>query len=222
MELSINNASKKFGKKNIFNDLNLNIRTGEIIGLFGKNGAGKSTFLKMIFGLISGSSIDIRIDDKVILPSQVIPQKIISYLPQERFLPVSTRVRDIIPMYFRDSETLDKIFYTPWIPDIEGLKFGSLSEGQKKYVEILLISHLDHPFMILDEPFSMVDPKFSELLKTILSNLNKDKGILITDHYYEDVLQISDRNYLMKDGGIYNVVGEKELIDLGYLSNREK
>lgn len=220
MELKIRKASKRFGNKEIFKNINLDLKKGEIVGLFGRNGSGKSTLLKMIFGLLVGDSLEIQLEDRVLPVQDVIPKKIISYLPQGRFLPMGMKVREIVSMSFTDGETLDKIFYSPSMAEIEKRRYGELSEGEKKYIEILLIAHLSHPFMMLDEPFSMVDPKNAEIIKELLQNLKNTKGIIITDHYYRDVLQISDRNYLINDGQICTVEGAEELKGLGYLSSR--
>lgn len=65
-------------------------------------------------------------------------------------------VRDIIPVFFEDGEDQDKIFYAPLVGDFEKRKIGELSMGERRYFELLLISNLDHPFLMLDEPFSMI------------------------------------------------------------------
>ena len=221
MQLQISKAAKSFGSKIIFNDLSLTINTGEVLGLFGRNGTGKSTLLKIIFGVLQPDSLLLKIDHQSVSAKSVIKERLIAYLPQDRFLPNQLSVRKIIPMYFQEEKVLDDLFYAPGIAAMETLPYGKLSEGQKKYLELLLLSHLDHPFMMLDEPFSMIDPKHKDLIKGLLSSLKRTKGILVTDHYYQDVLDISGRNYLIKDGTIHLAKGEKELRQNGYLPKRQ-
>ncbi|WP_367391489.1 ATP-binding cassette domain-containing protein [Lewinella sp. LCG006] len=222
MKLQIAEASKSYGRRLLFKDLSLEIEIGEIVGLFGRNGSGKSTLLKMMFGVLGADSLVIKIDGRRVPAKKVIRDKVVAYLPQDRFLPNQMSVRNIIPMYYKDEETLDKVFYAPGISSFDKLKYGELSEGQKKYLEIVLLSHLDHPFMMLDEPFSMIDPNYKDLIKALLMKLKKTKGILVIDHYYQDILNISDRNYLLKNGALNEVEGEEALQKNGYLSNRMK
>jgi ABC-type multidrug transport system ATPase subunit len=219
MKLEVDNVIKAFGKHKVLNNCSLQINQNEIVGLFGRNGSGKSTLLKLIFGTLKAQSIKIRINSELIQPEKIIPQKCIAYLPQFNFLPQNLKVRDIIPIYFEDGDKQDKIFYAPKIASFEKLKPGELSMGQLKYFEILLISHLNHPFVMLDEPFSMIDPLFKDLIKEQLIELKKTKGILITDHYYKDVLQITDRNYLLKNGKMVNILDKSDLNQHGYLTN---
>ena len=142
----------------------------------------------------------------------------ISYLPQDSFLPQDLKVRDVIPLYYRDGEAQDKIFYDPRIAKFERQKIGTLSLGERRYFEIVLISRLPHPFLLLDEPFSMVEPLYQDLIKELLYSLKKQKGIIITDHYYENVLQISDRKMMIKDGESIEIENDIDLIENGYLA----
>lgn len=220
MILKVAAATKSFGKMKILRSANLQLASGEIVGLFGRNGSGKSTLLKMIFGKQKADSIDLSIDDKPYLPKKIIPRQLIAYLPQEHFLPTRVSVRKIITLcYAHSPEILDRIFYSPGIHEIEEILVGKLSQGQAKYLELLLIAYLNHPFLLLDEPFSMVDPKYVELIQELLLQLKPSKGILLTDHYYKNVLSVTDRNYLLKDGYINTVSGKEELKVNGYLKS---
>ena len=89
--------------------------------------------------------------------------------------------------------------------------------GQKRYLELLLVAHLPHPFLMLDEPFSMIEPLYKEVIQEFLISLKAKKGILLTDHYYTDVLKISDRNLVLVNGVSPLVQEEADLRDFGYL-----
>src|SRR5690606_31824204 len=94
--------------------------------------------------------------------------------------------------------------------------------GELRYLEFLLIAHLDHPFLMLDEPFSMIDPLYIEFMTQFLSTLKKEKGIIISDHYYSSVLEVSDTMFLINNGIRVDVNSEEDLMKYGYLSNYEE
>jgi ABC-type multidrug transport system, ATPase component len=223
--LHIQNVSKSFGKKKILKEVSLHFAQGEIVSLFGRNGCGKSTLLKILFGMLKADTIQLQIADKKIYPKEVIPNQWIGYLPQDNFLPKHLRVRDIIPLFHTDGNDQDRIFRAPFVEKIATRKIGTLSLGELRYLELLLVAHLPHPFLLLDEPFSMIEPLYKEVIKEFLSSLTETssaqvqpkKGILLTDHYYTDVLDISDRNLVMVDGVCKTAENLEDLKQLGYL-----
>ena len=216
-ELVINNISKKFKTKIVLSNISLRIKTGDILGIFGRNGCGKSTLLKILFGVLPSDTYDITLDNEYFNPSGNIKTMAISYLPQDSFLPNDLTVREVIPIYYKDGNAQDKIFYDPRIAKFERQKIGTLSLGEKRYLEILLISRLPHKFLMLDEPFSMVEPLFQDLIKKLLIELKKEKGIIITDHYYRNVFEVSDRKIIIKDGKAIEIKNEIDLLKNGYL-----
>ncbi|MGS2739772.1 ATP-binding cassette domain-containing protein [Sinomicrobium sp. M5D2P17] len=198
--LQIDMLSKSFGKKQILSDIGFTCSTGEIIGVFGRNGAGKSTLLKIIYGTLKADRICIKVNSNSVKARNIIPSKKIAYLPQNTFLPKELKVRDIIPFFFPEGEQQDRLFYSPLVVRFENLRVGKLSLGQLRYLEVLLIANLKHPFVMLDEPFSMIEPIYKDAIKEMLVALKQTKGIILTDHYYKDVLQVSNRNFLLKEG----------------------
>ena len=104
---------------------------------------------------------------------------------------------------------------------METTKVGNLSLGEQRYLQFLLIIHLNHPFVLLDEPFSMVEPVYREIIKEKIRELQVVKGFIITDHYYKDVLDIATKKLLMASGKIIPVNDEYDLAAAGYLSARQ-
>lgn len=206
----------------ILSDISLRIKTGEILGIFGRNGCGKSTLLKILFGTLSSDYENILIDNECFNTSRNIESMTISYLPQDSFLPKDLKVRDVIPIFYKDGNVQNKIFYDRRIAKFEKQRVGTLSLGERRYFEILLISRLPHQFLLLDEPFSMVEPLYQDSIKELLIGLKKEKGILITDHYYRNVLEVSDRKMIMKDGKLIELNNEIDLIENGYLPESRK
>ncbi|MEI8048548.1 MAG: ATP-binding cassette domain-containing protein [Bacteroidota bacterium] len=216
-ELIINKISKKFNERIVLSNISLRIKTGDILGIFGRNGCGKSTLLKILFGVLTADDQEILLNNECFNPASNIQLMNISYLPQDSFLPDNLTVREVIPLYYQDGEAQNKIFYDPRIAKIERQRIGSLSLGERRYFEILLISRLPHKFLMLDEPFSMVEPLFQDSIKELLTELKKEKGIIITDHYYRNVLDVSDRKMIIKDGKAIEIENESDLIENGYL-----
>lgn len=189
-ELKLYYARKNFGRKKVLLDVSFKLHKGEILGLFGKNGSGKSTLLNILFGTLKADAIDLRLNDQPLPTKTIIPQQYIGYVPQDNFLPKHLKVRDIIPLFYQDGESQDLIFRAPFIEKITTRKVGTLSMGELRYLELLLVANLNHPFLMLDEPFSMIEPLHKEKIKEFLISLKAKKGIILTDHYYEDVLSI--------------------------------
>jgi ABC-type lipopolysaccharide export system ATPase subunit len=125
-------------------------------------------------------------------------------------------------MYFPDGDVQNKIFYSPLIDKIENLKTGTLSLGELRYLEFLLIINLDHPFILLDEPFSMIEPLYKDAIKEIIKEYKKNKGFIITDHYYLDVLEVANKKMILKEGVSHEVLHLKDLVENGYLPSGDK
>ena len=83
------------------------------------------------------------------------------------------------------------------------------------------MGNLNHQFLLLDEPFSMIEPIYKDVIKGLLLELKKTKGIILTDHYYNDVLEITDKNFVIKDSKIIKILDKKDLVKYEYLRSNE-
>ena len=221
--LKVSSIQKNFGAKSILDEVDFELQTGEILGVFGRNGSGKSTLLKIIFGTQTAEAGRLKVNERyypvrknIWHKSRIIESQQIGYLPQFSFLPKGAKVWDVIPQYLKGQEQ-DLVFQAPRISKIAGRKIGELSLGERRYLEVLLVGNLGHPFLLLDEPFSMVEPLFKDLIHEFLISLKVKKGILITDHYYQDVWQLSDRKMVLTSGKLVPINELEELIQAGYL-----
>jgi len=207
------NIAKTIKKTKILHNITLEIKTGETVGLLGPNGAGKTTSFYTICGLISPSSGRILLDGKDItnLPLHKRALKGIGYLPQESSIFKDLSVEDNLMLaaqisikkrrdrYKKVNELLE-IFNIEPIRKRKGL---SLSGGERRRTEIAraLVSTPD--FLLLDEPFAGVDPIAVKDIQGIIKDLtSRNIGVLITDHNVRETLEICDRAYVMKAGGI--------------------
>ena len=216
--LEIKNLNKSFKEKQILKDLSFEFRTDETNVIFGRNGSGKSTLLKLIYGTLKPDNLELKINGELIKNNNVILDNRIGYLPQDNFLPKNLKVSEVIAMYF-SGDKQDKVFYAPRINTMQNRKIGQLSLGQRRYLEIVLLGNLDHKFLLLDEPFSMIEPLFIEIIKDFLNDLKKTKGIILTDHYYNDAMEIADKIFLIKEGNKIKINERKDLIDHGYITS---
>ena len=219
--LKVENIDKSYGKRSILKNIDLGCRVGEIIGIFGRNGSGKSTLLKIIFGTVKADSISIKIDSETFCQKAIIKSKKVGYLPQDTFLPKDRKVREIIPLFFPNGDDQNKIFYSPQVSNFEKTRVGELSLGQLRYLELLIIGNLNHKFLMLDEPFSMIEPIYKDVIKGLLLKLRETKGIILTDHYYNDVLKVADKTFVIKDAKKIEVFDKDDLIRHGYLKSNE-
>ncbi|SHI30569.1 ABC-type multidrug transport system, ATPase component [Mesonia phycicola] len=217
--LDIANLNKSYGKKTVLNNIKFSCQTGEIIGIFGRNGSGKSTLFKIIFGVTKADSIQLKINSNILPQKEVIASKKIGYLPQDSFLPKELKVRDVIPLFFSSEEQQDKVFYAPQVYSFDNVRVGELSLGQLRYLELLIFGNLNHPFILLDEPFSMIEPLYKEVIKEFLQEIKKTKGIILTDHYYNDVLGVTNRNFVLKDATLISINNKKDLEKFNYLTS---
>jgi ABC-type multidrug transport system ATPase subunit len=210
-------AEKSFKSKYILKSIEFECKEGEILGIFGQNGCGKSTLLKIIFGTLQFDKFEAFLNCDKYIPKLNIERKQIAYLPQHNILPINKKVRDIVSLFYPNPNIQDRILYNPKIASYSSKRFGELSEGEKRYFEIKLIGQLPHKVVIFDEPFSMIDPIEQELISELLINMKSDKCIIITDHYYRNVLNITDQNILIADGKSHKVNSVLDLREQGYI-----
>ncbi|WP_255485744.1 ATP-binding cassette domain-containing protein [Dyadobacter aurulentus] len=139
-----------------------------------------------------------------------------AYLPQKPFVPGHLEVKKAFMLY--KSQICEALNYFPEVEQLLSLRFDQLSGGQQRLIETIMVISSPSSFIILDEPFSNVMPLHIETVKAWLSVLKRSKGILVTDHYYRDVLTISDYIYLLNMDGRTIKLTEpiKQLKDFGY------
>lgn len=218
--LSVEAISHQFGSKPVLHNISFICEPGEILAIFGRNGSGKSTLLRILFGMLKIQKGALTLNSRLIRSN--IKEKAIAYSHQEVFLPVNITVREIIPLYFSNAEDQNRIFYAPGIAKLETSKIGQLSQGEQRYLQLLLVINLPHPFILLDEPFAMVDPLYRDLIKEKLIEVSSTKGIILTDHYYKDSWEVATKRLFLQEGILKDVFDLTQLIDLGYLSREGK
>ena len=211
--LKTENLKKSYSEKTVVDEININLKKGEIVGLLGPNGAGKTTTFYMITGMIRPSSGKIFFDDNNITntPMYQRARMGIGYLAQEPSifakLTVENNLRivleNILPSVQEQTELIDKLLIQFNIDHLRGNLGGSLSGGERRRVEICRTLALKPDFILLDEPFAGIDPIAVEDIQQVVTSLKEQNiGVLITDHNVRETLSITDRSYLLYSGKI--------------------
>lgn len=212
--LEVDSILYEVDKKVLLQDIYLQSETGTITGMLGLNGTGKSSLLKIIFGMLNCSNKSIRIDGKGLFNTSRNPETM-RYLPQVHFIPPFLTVKQV----FNDFECSFSAFihHFPNFEQHYHQRFKSLSGGEKRIIETYLILTAKTRFCLLDEPFSQLMPIHVETVKQIIHTEKTKKGILLTDHSYEDVLDVSDHLYLLANSSLTLVNSIEDLIAKGYI-----
>ncbi|HJO21233.1 MAG TPA: LPS export ABC transporter ATP-binding protein [Candidatus Marinimicrobia bacterium] len=211
--LSATNLKKQYGQKNVVNNIDINLKKGEIVGLLGPNGAGKTTTFYMITGMIRPSSGTILLDDSDItsLPMYKRARMGIGYLAQEPSIFGKLTVENnlkivletVLPKDVDQNNLIDELLDQFNITKLRNSLGSSLSGGERRRVEICRTLALNPDFVLLDEPFAGVDPiAVEDIQQMIMSLKEKNIGVLITDHNVRETLSITDRSYLLHSGEI--------------------
>lgn len=213
MKLETDNLVKIYNKRTVVKDVSFHISQGEVVGLLGANGAGKTTSFYMVVGIIRPHSGRIFIDkhDITFLPMYRRAREGIGYLPQEasvfRKMTVEENLMAVLQTIgiSRDvrAERVERLLADLRIQHIRKNRGYSLSGGERRRVEIARALATEPSFMLLDEPFAGVDPiAVIDIQEVIRELADRNIGILITDHNVRETLGITDRAYIMNDGEI--------------------
>jgi len=215
-QLSAHSLSKTYGKRAVVHDVSLEVMSGEVVGLLGPNGAGKTTCFYMIVGLIAADNGNVHMDQHD-LTHMAIHQRArlgLSYLPQEpsifRKLTVEENVRAILELKGYPPEEredhLSNLLEDLHVGHLRNAPAVSLSGGERRRVEIARALAINPRFILLDEPFAGVDPiAVLDIQKLVHFLVERDIGVLITDHNVRETLGICDRAYIINDGRVLTV-----------------
>lgn len=204
------------GNRTILENAYLQVRTGEVVALLGLNGSGKSSLLQMLYGTRKGTFRHVRFDGRPMEKAFLDP-KSVRYLPQFNFVPGYLSVRRV----FEDYKVAPSAFAADF-PDLAccvDARIRQLSGGERRLIEVYLMIRSQAAICLLDEPFSQLMPLHITRLKALIRQEVEcgGKGYVIADHMYRDLLQISDRICLLKDGYVSEMPSGKDLAESGYI-----
>jgi len=206
--------TKSYGRRVVVRHVDVEIRTGEVVGLLGPNGAGKTTTFYMVVGLTRPDSGQVFLggQDLTGLPMYLRAREGIGYLPQEasvfRKLSAEENVLAILETLglppaeqrARARALLDEL----GILAMARQPAYTLSGGERRRLEICRALSTRPAFILLDEPFAGIDPLAVQDIQTIIAQLkHRGIGVLITDHNVRETLKITDRAYILRDGEVF-------------------
>lgn len=213
-QLRAQNLVKTISRRRIVDGVSLAVETGEIVGLLGRNGAGKTTSFDMIVGLIRCDSGRVLIDEQDItrLPMHLRARLGLGYLPQEpsvfRKLSVFDNVLAILETRHdlsraQRSQLAGALLEELHISHLRSQLGISLSGGERRRVEFARALASEPQFLLLDEPFAGVDPLTIKDIQEVIRHLSeRGIGVLITDHKEREVLTTCNRIYVVDEGRI--------------------
>lgn len=219
--IEIKNVSKTYnGKKKVLKNVSFDINSGEIFAFIGHNGAGKTTMIKSIIGILDFEEGDILIDGKSIRKEPIECKKIMAYVPDNPDLYENMKAIDFINFICdiydvseskRRENTLKyaKMFE---IEDKLNDDIASFSHGMKQKVALIAALSHDPEILIMDEPFVGLDPKAVYDMKEIMRTMAKDgKTIFFSTHILDVAEKLCDRVAIINDGTIVKVGKMKDI-----------
>lgn len=192
---------KNYGKNQALKGLNLQIESGQIVGLLGPNGSGKTTLIKLANGLLTKNGGELYIDGKEV---GVETKKIVSYLLERTYLDVHSKVKDVIEFFkdfysdFEENRAYDMLSKLNINPND---KLKTMSKGTREKVQLILVMSRQAKLYFLDEPIGGVDPAARDyILNTIISNYNPEAAVIISTHLISDIEKVLDDVVMIKNG----------------------
>ena len=201
--LTVQNLSKRFGKKQVLNDISFNAKKGEVTALIGVNGIGKTTIMNCIAGLLPFDKGKVVIDD---MPARKVFAEKVSYITDSSIISPDQTVDEAIdfmrtfyPNWNRQKERHLLDFFHLNLKD----EVRALSKGNVAKLNLLLGMGLDTVYILMDEPFSGIDVfTREEIARVFTSDLLDGRGVLITTHEINDIEYIVDKAVLLNEGRV--------------------
>lgn len=215
MIFELDSVELYFKVKRILSGIYLKGETGKVTGILGSNGCGKSSLLNIAFGNLKPKYKLIKIDNTPILKPLYAAKKA-TLLPQYNFTPNQMKVKNAFSLF--NLSWVDFKNHFESIRFSENIKFNRLSGGERRLVETFIILKSKAPIAFLDEPFSHIAPLHVEKIKQIISEEKQQKVIIVTDHMYQHIIDISDTVYLLKNGCTKLINNLSELEDYKYVN----
>lgn len=224
MVLELRNIEKSFGEKKVLKGVSLRAESGKAFGLLGRNGAGKTTSIRILMNVFPAQSGEVLFDGKPIDYDKVK----FGYLPEERGLYPKKKIIDQL-VYFaelkgmRKSDAVKSVDY--WLERLDMKKYrnkrlDTLSKGNQQKIQLITALAHDPEIVILDEPFSGLDPVNAMLLKDVVNEtIKKGKIVLFSSHQMNYIEEFCD-NIAIINGGEVVLTGDLHEIKRNYPRNR--
>jgi ABC-2 type transport system ATP-binding protein len=209
MSICVEHVSKIFGSQLALNDVSFTVNSGEIVGLIGPNGAGKSTLMKIICALLTPASGEIKLNGVRITGDSTDIRRLLGYLPENNPLYTDLYVKEFLlyvsGLYDLGKKSKDRVKevvkLTGLEPDMHK-KIGVLSKGYRQRVGLAQAIIHNPEILILDEPTTGLDPNQIVEIRNLISDLGKQKTVILSTHIMQEVEAICQRVIIINKGQI--------------------
>jgi ABC-2 type transport system ATP-binding protein len=214
--IKVNHLQQSFGKKTVLDSITIEIHKNEICALVGRNGAGKSTFINSLLGLLPVKQGDITINGKAVTKKNTEWKKAIAYLPEKFMLyPMLTGLENIT--FFAeavsktpDNERIEQVLKSVRLWDDRDIQIKKYSKGMLQRLGLAITLYQDSSILILDEPTSGIDPMGRKEILEVLKAL-QDKTILLSSHHLDEIKQVCTHVAYLNNGKMEKYTVEKFL-----------
>ena len=228
--IEIKELKKTYNKTVAVDNLNFKIQKGQIIGLLGPNGCGKSTTIGMMLGLIKPSSGSVIINNKNIEDNRTNLLEKMNFISPYIELPKKLTVEENLKIYARLygvknlREKIDNLMESLNLTEFRSRKTGELSSGQKNRVSLAKALINDPEILLLDEPTASLDPDVGDYIRSFIEKFVSNKGstILLASHNMNEVERLCHEVMMMKNGKIIDKGKSSDLISKHGRKNLEE
>lgn len=217
--ITIKNLTKKYKHVTALNNVNLDVKDGELYGLLGVNGAGKSTLIKILCGLTKKTSGEVIVNGYDLDKDAVKIKEIIDVSPQEISVAQNLTVQENLKFFAsvygkKDNPLIEEIISTFKLDTVLNQRTKTLSGGYKRRLSVAVALISEPQILFLDEPTLGLDVLARRELWSIINKLKGKMTIILTSHYLDEIEQLCDRVGVMSNGNVLAVGTTQELMEL--------
>ena len=208
-QVKVTDISKFYGRQKALDNINLQVDKGEVVGLLGPNGAGKSTLMRILTSYLTPSSGNAYINGLDVQENSIEIKQLIGYLPEHNPLYHDMYVKEylmfVLKMYQNSkltSQVLSDTIHLTGLEKEQHKKISALSKGYRQRVGLAQALIHDPDILILDEPTSGLDPNQIVDIRKIITDLGKEKTVILSTHIMQEVEAICNRVVIIDQGKI--------------------
>ena len=227
MTIQINNISKFYGSQKALDDINFELKNGELVGFLGPNGAGKSTLMKIITGYLAPNDGLVKINGEIITPQNHEIRREIGYLPEHNPLYTDLYIKEYLTLTAGFYQLNEKSKKVKQVIEMTGLgaeqnkKIKALSKGYRQRVGLAQALIHNPSILILDEPTTGLDPNQLEEIRSMIREISKEKTVLFSTHIMQEVEAICNRIIIINQGKTI-ADGSVEQVKAGQLRSKQQ